>query len=145
MKTRTIRQTVTFKSTPHEVYEALMDPLKHTAFTGARAAITPRKGGAFSTYGGAMRGTILELVPDRKIVQFQRHTLKEWPERHFARATFSLKPTDGGTRLELTNSGVPEPCFEAINSGWKDYYWTPMKRMLEGSALPPARRARTRR
>jgi hypothetical protein len=30
MKTKTIRQWVTFKASPHEVYEALMDSRKHS-------------------------------------------------------------------------------------------------------------------
>jgi uncharacterized protein YndB with AHSA1/START domain len=31
-----IHQTVTFKASPHEVYEALMDSKKHAAFTSGR-------------------------------------------------------------------------------------------------------------
>jgi uncharacterized protein YndB with AHSA1/START domain len=35
-----IQQTITFQIPPHEVYEALMDSVKHAAFTGAAAEIS---------------------------------------------------------------------------------------------------------
>ena len=37
VSTKTIEQTVEFSASPHEVYEALMDSEKHSAFTGAKA------------------------------------------------------------------------------------------------------------
>ena len=40
MKTKGIRQVVTIKTTPHAVYEALMDSKKHGAFTGGKAVIS---------------------------------------------------------------------------------------------------------
>ncbi len=46
--TRTIEQTVTFKASPHEVYESLMDSAKHSKFTGAKASISREVGGAFT-------------------------------------------------------------------------------------------------
>ena len=46
-----IRQTVTFKATPHEVYEALMDSRKHAKFTGDQANISRKVGGKISAYG----------------------------------------------------------------------------------------------
>ena len=40
MKTKTIRQSATFKASAHEVYEMLMDSRKHTDFTGEKAKIS---------------------------------------------------------------------------------------------------------
>jgi hypothetical protein len=37
-----IHQTIIFKATPHEVYEALMDSKKHAAFTGGNSQHQPR-------------------------------------------------------------------------------------------------------
>ena len=42
---KTIRQSVTFKATPHAVYEALMDSRKHARFTGDAASISRKVGG----------------------------------------------------------------------------------------------------
>ncbi len=73
-----IRQSVTFKATPHEVYEALMDSRKHARFTHEPARISRKVGGAFSAYSGYITGTNLELVPDKKIVQAWH--AQDWPE-----------------------------------------------------------------
>jgi activator of HSP90 ATPase len=129
MKTKTIRQTVTFKASPHEVYEALMDSKKHARFTGAGASISREVGGRFTAYGGSLQGENLELVPDAKIVQTWRSD--DWPEEHYSRATFSLAKVEGGARLTFTQTGVPEEFYEDVKQGWIDYYWEPMKQLLE--------------
>jgi activator of HSP90 ATPase len=126
---KSIRQTVTFRATPHEVYEILMDSKKHAQFTGGEAKISRKEGGQFSIYGGDIAGKNLELVADQKIVQSWRYS--DWPEGVFSTATFSLQATDKGTRLVFTQSGVPDDKYEEIKQGWKDYYWEPMKAMLE--------------
>lgn len=128
MKTQTIRQSIKFKASPHEVYEALMDSRKHSRFTGSKASISRQVGGKFSAYDGSLEGESLELVPDARIVQSWRSS--DWPEGHYSRATFSLKETTGGTQLTFTQTGVPEEFYEDIKQGWHDFYWEPMKSML---------------
>ncbi|MBM4436236.1 MAG: hypothetical protein FJ029_03155, partial [Actinobacteria bacterium] len=66
---RTIRQTATFKATPQDVYDALMDSAKHAAFSGSAAAIGPGVGDAFSAHDGYITGAHLALIPGKKIVQ----------------------------------------------------------------------------
>jgi activator of HSP90 ATPase len=128
MKTKTVRQTVTFKATPHEIYEMLMDSGKHARFTGDKATISRTVGGRFSVYDGGLTGVNLELVPDRRIVQSWRSS--DWPEGHFSRVTFALAEVAGGTRLAFRQSGVPEDEYDDISQGWRDYYWEPMREML---------------
>jgi len=72
MVTRTIKQSVTIKASPHVVYEALMDSKKHAAFTGGKATISRKVGGKFSVFDEYAEGENLELVPDKKIVQSWR-------------------------------------------------------------------------
>jgi len=129
METRTIRQSVTIKANPHEVYETLMDSRKHTKFTGAKARMSRRVDGNFSAYGGYIQGINLDLVPDKRIVQTWRGS--DWPKGHYSVATFSLKIIKGGTRLTFTQTGVPDREFKDISQGWRDHYWRPMKGMLE--------------
>jgi len=126
---RMIRQTVTFRASAVDVYEALMDSRKHARFTGARARISRTVGGKISAYDGYIEGENLELVPNRKIVQ--RWRASDWPDGHFSKASFCLKPGRGTTRLTFTQTGVPAPQVEAIKKGWIDFYWEPMKAMLE--------------
>ena len=129
METKTIRKSVTFKASPHQVYEALMDSKKHSQFTGGKASISRKVGGKFSVYDGYAEGTNLELLPDEKIVQTWR--ADDWPAGHYSRVTFAIKGVKDGARLTFTHSGVPEEQFEDVSQGWLDYYWAPMKEMLE--------------
>jgi activator of HSP90 ATPase len=129
MKTKNIRQTVAFKASPHEVYESLMDSRQHAKFTGAKASISRKVGGKFTAYDGYIEGVNLDLVPDEKIVQSWRGS--DWPEGHYSRATFSLQQVEGGTRLTFIQTEVPEDQYDSISQGWHDYYWKPMKKMLE--------------
>jgi len=129
MKTKNIRQSVTFKASPHEVYEALMDSRRHSKFTGEKASISRKIGGKLIAYGGYIEGANLDLVPDKKIVQSWRGS--DWPKGHYSKATFALRKVKGGTRLTFYQSGVPAQYYEGIKQGWRDFYWAPMKKMLE--------------
>ena len=124
-----IHQSVTFKATPHEVYEALMDSRKHAKFTGSKATISRKVGGKIMAYDGFISGENLELVSDQKIVQSWHGS--DWPAAHMSKVTFKLAPVKGGTRLTFTHSGVPDAHYAGIKQGWIDSYWTPMKAMLE--------------
>jgi len=71
----------------------------------------------------------LELVPDRRIVQFWRSS--NWPRHHYSTVTFALTKVPGGTRLRFTQVGVPNDDYKDKKSGWITHYWKPMKAMLE--------------
>jgi activator of HSP90 ATPase len=129
IKTRSLRQTATFKATPHDVYETLMDSRKHAKFTGGKARISRMVGGRFSTYDGYAEGENVELIPDEKIVQTWRAS--DWPESHYSQVTFSLATSRTGTRLTFVQTGIPANLYDDIKQGWIDYYWKPMKEVLE--------------
>ncbi len=129
MDAKTVKQTVTFKASPHDIYEALMDSQKHAKFTGDKASISRKVGGKFSVFDGYAEGVNLELMPDDKIVQTWRAS--DWPDGHYSKVTFLLKEITGGTRLTLTQTGVPAEQYDDISQGWRDYYWAPMKEMVE--------------
>ena len=129
MKTKNIRQSVTFKVGPRAIYGALMDSRKHSQFSGGKASISRKVGGKFTAYDNYIEGVNLLLEPDKKIVQSWRGS--DWPEGHYSRVTFSLKGDENSTRLTFTQTGVPEQYYEDISQGWHDYYWKPLKEMLE--------------
>ena len=129
MKTKNLQQSVIIKSTPRKVYETLMDSRKHSKFTGARARMSRKIGGKFTAFGSYIRGMNLDLVPNKRIVQAWRGS--DWPKGHYSIATFSLKRIKGGTRLVFSQIGIPDREYKGINQGWRDYYWNPMKEMIE--------------
>jgi activator of HSP90 ATPase len=105
-----------------------MDSRKHSKFTGSKANISRQVGGKFTAHGGYIKGTNLELVPNKKIVQSWRGS--SWRKDQLSKATFSLKKVKGGTRLTFTQSGVPNKHYKSIKQGWITFYWNPMKTAL---------------
>ena len=133
IKTTTIKQSIRFKASPHEIYQALLDAKEHSAFTGGIAKITPVVGAAFEAYDGYITGRNLQLKEDKKIVQAWRAEEDGWPEDLFSRVTIELKETKTGTEVSFTQTGVPIAHAKSIRDGWEEYYWRPLKRMLEES------------
>jgi activator of HSP90 ATPase len=129
MISKNLRQSVTFQASPHDIYEILMDPGKHSILTGSNVKVERKVGSRFSVYDGDIQGENLELIPDRKIIQSWRYA--DWPRNHYSKVTFSLKAASNGTLLSFRQTGIPEKYYEEIKQGWKDYYWNPMKKMLK--------------
>jgi activator of HSP90 ATPase len=125
---KTIRQTVDFNLSPHQVYEALIDSRTHSRFTGSKADISRQVGGKFTAYGGSLTGENLELVPDQKIVQTWQPSMAEWPRDHYSKLTITLAKNGDSTQLSLVQEGVPAECFETIDDGWRHHYWQKMKK-----------------
>jgi activator of HSP90 ATPase len=121
MKTKTLRQSVLLKATPHEVYEALLDSKKHAEFTHSPAVMRREVGAEFSAFDGWASGTTLELIPDKKIVQKWRAA--EWPEGHYSMVTFELQAQGQEIRLGFTQSDIPEDLYAELETGWVEYYW----------------------
>jgi activator of HSP90 ATPase len=129
METKTIEQSVTIHASAHDIYEAYMDSDKHYAFTGDDADISREVGGRFTAYSGYIEGENLELVPDKKIVQSWRGS--DWPKGHYSRVSILLEETGGVTTIIFTQTGVPEEFYNSTARGWREYYWVPLKEMLE--------------
>lgn len=125
IKTKSIKQSVVVKGTPHEVYELLLDSKKHSAMTGGKAVMSNKEGGKFSAWDGYIDGKNLKLVADKKIVQSWHAS--DWPEGHYSTVTFALAKAKQGTKLTFTQVGVPTEFCDSIKQGWIDYYWNPMK------------------
>jgi len=130
MRLGTIRQSVVLPGTPREVYDALMTTRGHRGFTGADARISPKVGGSFVAWGGYIHGKNLELVPGRTIVQTWVPSEATWPAGHESQVRFSLAPTPRGTRVTFTHSRVPAEHVGHLSSGWKESYWTPLRKYL---------------
>lgn len=125
-----LKQTATFKASPHAVYEILMDEKQHATLTGGKAQISREVGGDISMYDDDIQGKNMQLIPDKKIVQSWRY--RDWPIGHYSTVTFILEPSVEGTHLIFTQEDIPDFKFDEIKQGWKDYYWKPMKTLLEG-------------
>jgi uncharacterized protein YndB with AHSA1/START domain len=132
----TIVQEEIFDAAPMDIYEALVEPARHAAFTGSTATGEPVEGGTFTAWDGYIEGRHERLVPGARIVQTWRTT--EFPDTHpDSRLELELRPEPPGkTRLRLTHSGVPRSQAKRYEKGWVDHYWTPLREYTK--ALKPS-------
>ena len=128
MDTVIIKQEVELPGTPKEVYEAYIDSVKHAAFTCYSAEIDRHVGGHMKAGGDYISGEMVELIPEEKIVQTWHAT--DFPKGHNSRLQLDLEPTDKGTLLHMTHSGVPSELEKDIAEGWHRHYWDPLRAYL---------------
>jgi activator of HSP90 ATPase len=128
MATRTIKQTAVIKgATPADIYGTLMDSQRHGALSGQPAKVSTRVGGKWSV-GHDLEGKNLKLTKDKRIVQTWR--ANGWPKGTYSKATFALSKAASGTRITFTQTGVPSEAYKEISSGWKAYYWAPLRKQF---------------
>jgi uncharacterized protein YndB with AHSA1/START domain len=124
-KTRTIVQKVVVPATPDEVYEAFMDPEKHSEFTHTQTTGSQEVGGEVSASDGYIAAKNIELKKGKKIVQ--EWTTSEWPDGYPPSILeLDLKEVKGGTELTMTHSKVPEEQADDYTEGWTEFYWDPL-------------------
>jgi activator of HSP90 ATPase len=129
-KTETIKQNVSVPATPEEVYEAFIDPKKHSKFTGSKATCDPKVGGKFTAWDGYISGKNLQLEPAKKILQEWQTT--DWPEgQPPSTLELTLKKTGTGTQIIMKHSGVPADQAADTAQGWIDWYWEPLKKYFK--------------
>ena len=133
MKTKSIKQSVTFNSTPGIVYPLLMDQKKHAAFTSSAVIMSRKVNGQFSIFDGYCHGYNIELIEDKKIVQAWHFAEDGWPDDHFSTCTFLFESIGNKTKLTFLQTGVPAHKVEALKGGWKQFYWKPMKAYLKNN------------
>ena len=136
---RTITQAVTLPAAPSRLYRMYLSPREHTAFTGEAVTVEARAGAPFKAFGGALSGTILQVVPNKLIVQ-------SWRSTHFPKSEIdstlilSFWPDPAGGRIELTHVNVADSDFAGVSEGWSKYYWLPWRAYLEKSVRPKAKK-----
>lgn len=127
MKFGEIRQTVLIDAGPADVYDAYVDPKKHAEFTGQSATGTPKVGQTFTAGDGYIRGRYLELERGKRILH--EWTTTEWPAGYPPSVLeLKLKAKGGKTELTMVHTKVPEAQVDYYADGWKEFYWTPLKK-----------------
>ena len=120
--TPTIEQSVTFKSTPAELYELFMDSKKHAAATGAPAKVSRKVGGKWSAFSGMILGKNLALLPNRMIVQSWRSSAWKASDPDSI-LVLRFQKAKGGATVFLAHVGVPPYDHKGVTEGWRKYYW----------------------
>lgn len=117
----------TLLASPERVYAAWIDGGEHSEFTGGEAIIDAREGGKHSAWSGYIEGTFLELDPGKRLVMTWRTTEFDEadPDSHLE---VRFMPDGGGTRLELVHTGLPPGGGAKYTTGWKEFYFVPMRK-----------------
>jgi len=122
----TIQLSATFPASPEQIYRDWLSSTGHTAFTGSPAEVDPAVGGRFTAWDGYIEGTNIELEPYRRILQAWRTS--EFPTGSpDSRLEVLLEAVEGGTRLTINHSHIPEGQGASYAQGWQDFYFTPMR------------------
>lgn len=126
----TIMLAVDLPASPGRLYRMYLDPKLHAAFTGSPVRIAARAGARFEAFGGALSGKILQVVPNRLIVQ-------SWRSTNFGKTDvdstliLAFAPRGRAARLELTHVNVAERDLAGVSEGWSKYYFLPWRAYLE--------------
>jgi activator of HSP90 ATPase len=123
------------KISPKQVYDAYVDPKKHSEFTDSKATGKPVVGGKFTAWDGYIFGKFLELEVGKRVVQ-------EWSSTDFSKGyppsklelTFSEVPK--GTEIMMVHSNVPKEQADETLEGWTEFYWDPLKKYFKKQIKP---------
>jgi activator of HSP90 ATPase len=125
-----LKLTADFPVSAQRLYTAWLDSKEHAAFTSSPAKIDKNVGGSFTAWDGYISGTNLELEPGRRIIQAWRTT--EFPESSpDSRLELLFEPIEGGARLSMVHSAIPQGQSEEYKQGWEDYYFKPMQEYFQ--------------
>jgi len=131
MKTKSIRQTVTFNAAPEVIYDLIMNEKKHSEFSGSKAVISTIPNGKFSVFGGYCTGHNIELERGKKIVQAWHFAEDGWPDDHFSICNFEFEKSGEKTILRFLQTEVPDHKVGTLRDGWKEFYWDAIKAYLK--------------
>jgi activator of HSP90 ATPase len=131
--TRPIVQSVTFTTTPQELFALFTNAKKHAAATGAHASVSAKAGARWTAFGGMLSGKNLAVIPGKMIVQAWRAS--HWPDSDLdSILILNFSKTTGGARVDMVHAGVPQHDHKGVTKGWPQYYWEPWKAYLKGKS-----------
>ena len=113
---------------PSIVYQALVNPLTLSLWTGFSAYMSEEVGDEFSLWDGNIVGRNLAFEAGKMIKQ-------EWyfGEREGESiVTIKLHPHKKGSSVELQHTNIPEEDFEAMVEGWDNTYFADLIDFYEG-------------
>jgi len=122
-----IEQTYTINASVSKVWQALTDASMAEQWGAAPAKVDAREGGEYSYWDGDIHGNFTKLVPEKLIKQdWYGHENPDWKYT----VTFTFEGDDKATTVRMVFSGNILDEQKDIKD-WQDYYFTPIKELLE--------------
>ena len=120
-------QTYTIKAPVAKVWQALTDGPTAERWGASPAKVNAVEGGEFSYWDGDIRGVYTKLVPNKRIEQdWYGHDNPTWKYN----VIFTFEGDDDSTTVHMVYSGNILDEQKDIKD-WQDYYFTPIKELLE--------------
>lgn len=114
---------IEISASPATVFEYLTTPAGMTAWMGQHADLDPRPDGTFAVdvAGHAVRGRYLHVEPHTRVVVSWGVAGSPDLPPGTSTVEFRLTPTTGGTRVDLTHSGLPDTRLPGHAEGWEHF------------------------
>ncbi|NEE01038.1 SRPBCC family protein [Phytoactinopolyspora halotolerans] len=115
--------SIEIDAAPEEVFDFLVTDAGMTAWMGQHASLDARPGGDFAVdiAGYAVRGQYVQVDrPRRVVVSWGVAGSPDLPPGT-SQVEFTLTPTAGGTRVDLTHSGLPDDQLAGHADGWTHF------------------------
>src|SRR5260370_24090855 len=119
-----ISQSVVLPAPAESLFAMYTDPAKHAAITGAPVAISVEPGSPFRAFNGALTGAILQIIPQRLVIQSWRSTKFNGSDPD---STLILAFTPEGTngRINLVHLDVPAQDYHGVVDASETHHWSP--------------------
>lgn len=117
------RDTIEIAASPQTVFEYLITGSGMISWMGEYAELDPTPGGRFAVdiAGHPIRGAYLHVEPHSRVVVSWGIAGSEELPPGASTVEFRLLPISGGTRVELTHSGLPETAVRGHADGWANF------------------------
>ena len=94
---------------PAELWDALVNPAKASAYTRSQVTLDLKEGGAFSYLGGSIQGTFQSVDAPKGFVMKWR--LDNWDKNHYSLVELTLDSHEAGaTEMKVVHSNIPYVC-----------------------------------
>jgi activator of HSP90 ATPase len=116
---QSLNRTYKIKAEPVDVFNAVTNAVAIELWSGYKAKIEPVEGAEFELFDGDIIGKILEIIPDKKLVQ-------EWyfgDQTERSVVTIQFRQKGSSTIVELNHINIPDDEFDNISEGWEKYFW----------------------
>jgi uncharacterized protein YndB with AHSA1/START domain len=114
---------VHIEAAPERVFEYFTSPAAIVRWMGDYALLDPVPGGAFDVdiNGVPVRGRYLEVEPPHRLLISWGHAGSERLPPGASTVEVRLSEDAGGTRVQVTHSGLPEPEDASFARGWPHF------------------------
>ncbi|VAW27437.1 hypothetical protein MNBD_BACTEROID07-1313 [hydrothermal vent metagenome] len=121
------KQYISVSAEPEDVYACLTNPFTIELWSDMPAKLEAKEGTEFEMFEGDITGKILELEPNKKVVQQWYFGEQEDPSI----VTFKIHPDKGRVSLEMRHTNIPDEAYDEIAEGWRKYFLGRIKEFLE--------------